>query len=201
MESIGEEKASGPKQLKRRRSYTVDKKLQVIAKYHELGQNILGASRVCGVPRGYVQEWIQREEEFSSLKKDRQVSVRRRRNKTARPGDDEAKRQAKYPRLEIELVSWLEGLRRDGVTVSSSCIQQQARRVFNELYNDHEEFTASNGWLSRFLKRHNLVSRAVTSQRTKSTRQCKRTSRELLYILGEEIRGTSIHRSMHRRNG
>ena len=42
-----------------RRSYTVQKKLQVIEKYHELGQNISGAAKECGVPRGCIQEWVQ----------------------------------------------------------------------------------------------------------------------------------------------
>lgn len=52
------------------------------------------------------------------------------------------------------------------MSVSKVDTQKKARAIFNEM-EIAGEFTASHGWLTRYLKRSNLTSRRVTGQAQK----------------------------------
>ena len=80
--------------------------------------------------------------------------------------DDLRKEQGKFPHLEERVVSWMKDLSQKGVTISGGSIKRYAKQVYGELFPEDAtvEFKASNGWLSRFLSRHNPCCRSVTSQ-------------------------------------
>jgi hypothetical protein len=142
---------------KGRRLYTIQKKTKVLTRLAELGGNVAKTARECGVLRSCVQDWSKAEDQIEAMKSDKQISTRKRRKSSATPGSDGAKRRAWYPELETELSAWVKKRRAEGITVSGRCIKLQARKLFEDMYEDEEgiDFHFSNGWLDRFCKRHN----------------------------------------------
>ena len=66
--------------------------------------------------------------------------------------------------MEEELVAWVKQLRKEGHAVHGKSIQKKAKDIIADFYGGDVIFNASNGWLNRFLRRHGLVSRRVTTQ-------------------------------------
>ena len=61
---------------------------------------------------------------------------------------------------ELLIDTWIKGVRSKGIAVSNSDIKKKAIEVAN---NDNIiQFTASNGWLAGFKKRHDYVMRRIT---------------------------------------
>ena len=116
---------------------------------------------MCGVSRQCIQDWVRERENFEGVRKDRSVSVKKRR--IILPDKDSSLNRAKCPRIETGVLAWIQELRSRGVTISGECIKRHARKVYTELHSDDDvEFKASNGWLSRFVVRHGLSCRSVT---------------------------------------
>ena len=151
-------------QPKSRKSYTVKRKLEAIAKYDENGGNVAKASRESNVTRGCLQQWLKQRDELDEMRQERKLSIRKQRKRSL--DDTVAATRGEFPEIETRLVEWLASMRQDGVTVSGECIKLQARATLKEEApdKDPEEFKASNGWLHRFTKRHKISFRAVTSQ-------------------------------------
>lgn len=150
----------------RSRSYTISFKLEVLAKLEELNGNISGTAKYYCIPRSCVQDWIKQKEKLTNTTARDDVEVRKRRNI---PSDNEQrKKRAKFPEMEIILVDWIHEERKAGRAVTSFQIKTQAEEILKTQNNSEEsindiDFKASNGWLERFLNRHNIVSRSVTS--------------------------------------
>ena len=69
-----------------------------------------------------------------------------------------------FPDMEDLLASWIREKRESSLAVHVKAIRTEANKIFRDLYGeDQRPFSASTGWLSRFLRRHKLVSRRVTS--------------------------------------
>ena len=64
--------------------------------------------------------------------------------------------------LDEILVGWIKDLRERDLPVSGNQIQARARQT-HSIANPNSTFTASNGWLEKFLARNNLVRRRVTT--------------------------------------
>ncbi|MEL7341177.1 MAG: hypothetical protein AAGM67_11880, partial [Bacteroidota bacterium] len=62
--------------------------------------------------------------------------------------------------MQKELLAMIERLRGQGIGVASQDIQQWARTIATS--NNIEKFSASNGWLQRFMTRHDLCLRRRT---------------------------------------
>ena len=159
--------------------------MEVLSRLAELGGNVAGTARECGVPRSCVQDWSKAENQIEAMKNDKQISTRKRRRSSAMAGSDGAKRRAWYPELEMELSSWVDKRRAEGITVSGRCIKLQARKLYDDMSEDEEgvDFHFSNGWLDRFCKRHNLTSRAVTSQGQKVPSNAKQLAEDFFAFL------------------
>ena len=67
---------------------------------------------------------------------------------------------AKYPEKETILYQWILEKRNSGLCVSGGMIGREAFNIFG---GSNTTFGASNGWLCRFLKRHNLVARRIST--------------------------------------
>jgi hypothetical protein len=65
---------------------------------------------------------------------------------------------SQYPTMENELFAWIMDQRSLGLCVTTGMIRTQALRILNDI-----NFSASNGWLSRFMKRKRLTIRRITT--------------------------------------
>lgn len=69
-----------------------------------------------------------------------------------------------FPDMEELRKFWIQDKRKAGLSVHATAIRAQAKKIIPELYGCNAPgFSASKGWLSLFLRRHNFVSRRVTS--------------------------------------
>lgn len=66
------------------------------------------------------------------------------------------KRAAEFPDIEECLVKWFKQCRDSNVSIGGPIIQKKAEFFAKSL--GHNDFKASNGWLEKFKKRHNIVS-------------------------------------------
>ena len=143
-----------------RRSYSTEFKLKVIERYHELNDNVSLCATEFKITRREIQRWRSQYDKLRDLtartRKHGKTMRRRRRldyTKTCR-----------FPDMEEELVAWVKQLRKEGHAVHGKSIQKKAKDIIADFYGGDVIFNASNGWLNRFLRRHGLVSRRVTTQ-------------------------------------
>lgn len=153
----------GNKQV-RSRSYTIAFKLQALAKLDELNGNISATAKFFCIPRSCVQDWNKQRKKLENAT-GQDVEIRKRRNI---PSDNEQrKKRAKFPEMENTLVKWIQEERNSGRAVTTFQIKAQAEEILRTENENKEfeatDFKASNGWLERFLHRHNIVSRSMTS--------------------------------------
>lgn len=76
--------------------------------------------------------------------------------------------RSSYPEMETVLHEWILSQRRkEAACISGIMIKRQAQIIFEQVYKDKsqstQDFAASEGWKSNFLKRKNLVLRRVTT--------------------------------------
>lgn len=66
--------------------------------------------------------------------------------------------------------------------------EDKANKLFEEMYHyvEDADFQFSNGWLSRFAKRHNLTSRTVTSQGQKVPENSKELAENFFSFLDQK---------------
>lgn len=73
-----------------------------------------------------------------------------------------------YDKLEGLLIAWFQQIRAAGLPVKGIILKEKALRIAEELGMD--DFTASNGWLDRFRRRHGVVAcSGVTRSRARSS--------------------------------
>lgn len=61
--------------------------------------------------------------------------------------------------MENLLTIWIEDLNQKRIPIDTTTIKQKALRIFNRLTSNQEnktEFSASGGWFSKFIERHNF---------------------------------------------
>lgn len=72
----------------------------------------------------------------------------------------------------LTLINWIQEERKKDRAITSFQIKSQAEKNLKSNENDETYLKATNGWLERFLNRHNIVSRSVTSIGQKNSRHC-----------------------------
>ena len=117
-----------------------------------------------GVHRRVVQRWNQQKKSLFDAAKSRDTSTRKRRRLSR-----SSSTACKFPDVETALVEWIKKCRDDRITVDGSFVQKKAIELFEEIKGNSADgqFKASKGLLDHFLKRNELCSRVVTSQRQK----------------------------------
>ncbi len=134
-----------------RKKYTLAFKLKVIKHFEKNGKNLAETSRAYIVDRKTIRSWIAGKEAII------QTNLKRTRAKVNRRIS-----QAENPELEQKVFNWIKQVRSIGGCVSGKMIRNKAVEI-----SKNSEFVASNGWLVRFLKRHRLSLRRVTTKSRK----------------------------------
>uniref|UniRef100_A0A8R1HQP3 HTH CENPB-type domain-containing protein n=1 Tax=Caenorhabditis japonica TaxID=281687 RepID=A0A8R1HQP3_CAEJA len=125
---------------RRLRGYELSLKREVIN--HAMQTNISLAARTFNVPRSCVQDWLKNKD---AILDEKHVNMKFKRRKGAgRPLKDRD--------FDERLIGWVREEQEKGVKVSRRMIQQQAREM-----GEGVAFAASNGWLQKFMLRHNLT--------------------------------------------
>ena len=95
-------------------------------------------------------------------------------------------RKVAHQELEERLKRWIIGKRELRERVSRKKIQREAMKLFSEMVEVHEDkpsFTASDGWLAKFLKRNGFTLRARTTICSKTPSDCaEKVVRFLLFL-------------------
>ncbi|KAE9338804.1 hypothetical protein PF008_g11884 [Phytophthora fragariae] len=154
------------KAKQKRKSYTIKDKLAVIAEHEEgvsgSGFHALGIKH--DVAPGTLRGWWNDRQKLHEASKDRQISTR-----TARRLGGGG-RGPEYGEIEERLHAWILDRNAKGLRVKDSYIRLQAQNIYRKLHGpDAPKFDSSTGWLARFKKRKQLVSRRQTTTRTLPT--------------------------------
>ena len=129
----------------RRQKYSMEFKKATIKYAQE--NSIHSAAKKFKVDRKRVREWVQKEEKVTSLK-ERRFRL------------DGGERKLTDVELEEEVLGWIHQQHSNMLSVSRKLIMFKAKSIYDEKCGDNEElkagFVASNGWLTKFMKRSNL---------------------------------------------
>ena len=129
----------------RRQKYSMEFKKATIKYAQE--NSIHSAAKKFKVDRKRVREWVQKEEKVTSLN-ERRFRL------------DGGERKLTDVELEEEVLGWIHQQHSNMLSVSRKLIMFKAKSIYDEKCGDNEElkagFVASNGWLTKFMKRSNL---------------------------------------------
>eukprot|EP00794_Sanderia_malayensis_P007755 gene7755-8599_t len=142
---------------KKFQKYSLDFKTEVIA-FAEVHGN-RPASRQFKVDERRVREWRSKKSEIVKL-----VASNKGKQRSKLSGGGRKPRSMK---LEETLIQWIESRRASGLHVSYKLITEKAeityRDIKADINKDFEEFKASKGWFTRFMKRNGLSLRRKAS--------------------------------------
>ena len=138
------------------KKYSLDFKKQVIA--HAEAHGNRPASRHFKVDERRIREWRSKKSEIVQL-----VSSKKGKERSKLSGGG---RKPLSIKLEETLVQWIDSRRASGLRVSCKLIMKKAEITYRSIKTgnneDFEEFKASRGWLTRFMKRNGLSLRRKT---------------------------------------
>lgn len=132
-------------------AYAAAFKLRVVKVAEEKGKHF--AAKLFKVDRKRVREWCQNKSRIETLK-----GSQKRASGAGRP--------IRYADIEQKLVQWFFERREAGVRVTGKSLKMEALRLHRE--NGSQSFRASNGWFTRFKKRHYITLWRTTHVRQKS---------------------------------
>ena len=133
--------------MSKRKTYNLSYKLKAVAATGKKSKEAV--AREFGVDAKRIREWCKQKEKLLELKK-KGKSKRRRLTGGGRKAQDED--------MEDELFDWISGLRSRNLRVSYRMIREKAKELSNI-----DGFSASKGWLQRFIKRKGLTLRRKTT--------------------------------------
>jgi hypothetical protein len=132
-------------------AYTSSFKLKVISVAETRGKHF--ASKHFNVDRKRVREWCKTKSEIEMQAKSAKRSTG-------------AGRPVRYMDIEEKLMKWFSERRDAGVRVTGKALKCEALRLHKE--GGSQSFKASNGWFTRFKKRHHISFRRTTHITQKS---------------------------------
>uniref|UniRef100_A0A3B3CJF2 HTH CENPB-type domain-containing protein n=1 Tax=Oryzias melastigma TaxID=30732 RepID=A0A3B3CJF2_ORYME len=136
----------------KKRSFDVAFKLRAVAYAHQhSGEE---SARHFGVDPKRIRDWRKQAGDLEKMAAEKRGASKRLRGGGAKKASD---------KLEKLVLMWIIDQRRKGARVSRRMIRLKAKKIFDLEINDDskrkETFTASAGWLDKFLKRHQLLLR------------------------------------------
>lgn len=142
---------------KKRKSYTVEEKLAIIDRVKK-GTSKAHLKRELGIPESTIRGWMQEEERLLSFLDNVDKTSALLRKKT---------RMGKQSDLDKCLFVWFVQKRSEGLPISGPSLKVQAQKFHRDL-QIKDEFSASDGWLWRWQKRHG-VGEITTSGESRSS--------------------------------
>ncbi|KAE9050577.1 hypothetical protein PR001_g2244 [Phytophthora rubi] len=142
-----------------------NEKLAVLADYQKgvKGHGFEALSTKHNVPAKTIRGWHDVEDQLKEALKNRQVATR----VSRRLRLNGARRKPAHSELEERLFEWIAARNAKGLRVKDAYIRLQAKNMYREMHDgDATGFEASSGWLARFKRRRNLVSRRQTTSRS-----------------------------------
>lgn len=133
----------------KRKSYSREKKLLVVKFYHENDNNLYQTCKKFSLNSKTVLRWIR---DKKKIKKSSKGSKRVKFGRTAQ-----------YPEMEERLYSEYKEMREKGLKVKGWWFRVRSKQLHKDLYSDREEFSCSEGWFSRFKRRHKISLRRATN--------------------------------------
>ncbi|KAK7590838.1 hypothetical protein V9T40_002451 [Parthenolecanium corni] len=136
----------------KRKNLTVSEKLEILEKFDHKGasETLISFAFSVGLPESSVRTILRDREKI----------------KSAAVGGDCKRRKLKagqHSGVEAVLVDWIHECRNrpQPIALSGPIIQEKAREIGKKI---NDEFSASNGWLSRFVKRHGIIYRQICGE-------------------------------------
>ena len=164
----------------RRKSYTLDFKRRVVSSLTLNEGNVSATAKMHGIHRKLVQSWRKQHAELEKLATGRDTTGRKRRRLLRTPKDGSS---ATFPEMEVRLLEWIRSCREDDhVLLDGASVKKQALKLYEDIYLEEpgDTFHASNGWLHRFMKRHRLSTRTVTTEGQKIPADAADKAREFI---------------------
>ena len=161
---------------KKLKSYNIQYKLDAI-KFAEENSNH-SASRKSGVVVKRIREWRGNKDQLEEL---RQCSYGAKRFRL-----DGAGEKPLAPEMEDVLLEWIHSRQLKGLPVSRKLIMRKDQHLSKEQQN-MEDFTASNGWIQKFMRRHGLSLRRKTTVAQKDPEQLVDKLVAYMYVLQARI--------------
>jgi hypothetical protein len=137
------------KNTQKRKQYTLSFKLRVIRFFETHSKNLSATSKEFIVDRKTIRSWIA----SSASIKATDLKSKRRKIKAS------VGKNVLFPDMENELHQWIKSIRANGGCIDGRTIQAKALSLVQD-----KTFTASRGWLLRFLKRKQLSLRRITTK-------------------------------------
>ena len=139
-------------QTPRRKSYALLFKLKVANEVLVDNKEVQATARKYNIANKTVRDWVGKIDEIKGQlnKRNNRLSFRIR------------KRGGDLNEMESLLFGWIKQERSNGACVSSKAIKLKAVELHNQI-DATKEFKSSNGWFERFLKRHGLCCRRLSS--------------------------------------
>lgn len=158
----------------KRRSYDADFKLEVVAYAARTSKN--EASRRYMVDRKRIQDWTKQKD---ALQASLHTGVRRKRL-------EGGGRKAQHPVIEEQLADWVRSRWAEKETVTREMIKREARRLHQES-SGVDPFSASEGWLCRFMQRHEISLRSPSQSPGKTKSPAGRTTRTAKDVVSVQL--------------
>ena len=132
--------------MPKRKSYTVRVKLELVTRMRN-GEAQCKISREMGIPESTLRGWLKDEVKLIGFVHTLQDDDSLRRKKTRRSRD---------PTLDTAMLTWFVQERQAGLPTSGPIVKAQAEKLNKSINGDDSEFSASQGWLWRWQRRHGI---------------------------------------------
>ena len=137
----------------KRKAYTVAEKLKAVDRVKK-GEAKTKVGRDIGAPESTVRRWVREEDKLRQFidNIEHDEGLARKKARTAKDSD-----------LDQAVYTWFVQRRHEGVPISGPLLRAQAEK-FNREINGDPTFTATDGWLMRFKKRHAISQLTVCGE-------------------------------------
>lgn len=138
----------------KRKNFTVAEKAEILKQFREFHGTKVSFAKLQGIPVTTLQSILQKKECIKkNVEKVGEKNAKKRRTLKKSP----------YDELEVILVKWFKEARAANVPVNGTILREKALEIADRLVG-LDDFTASNGWIDRMKKRHNLVYRSLSGE-------------------------------------
>ena len=139
---------------KKRKIFSVAEKAEIVKQFEEFHGTKVAFAQSQGIPVTTLQSILQKKECIQkNIEKVGEKNAKKRRSLKKSP----------YDELEAILLKWFKEARAANVPVNGTILREKALEIADRLVG-LENFTASNGWIDRMKKRHNLVYRSLSGE-------------------------------------